>query len=90
MSANGKFYQAQKSLSEQTTKALFSLNSLFEKVHLDLSERLKLFDSMVLPILMYGVEAWGFHSAPDAERAYLKFLKQVLSVRPQTTSAAIY
>ena len=45
---------------------------------------------MVLPILMYGVEAWGFHSAPDAERVYLKFLKQVLSVRPQTTNAAVY
>ena len=39
LSANGKFYQAQKSLSEQATKALFSLNSLFEKVHLDLSEK---------------------------------------------------
>ena len=45
---------------------------------------------MVLPILMYGVEAWGFHSAPDAERVFLKFLKQVLSVRPQTTNAAVY
>ena len=31
LSANGKFYQPQKSLSEQATKALFSLNSFFEK-----------------------------------------------------------
>ena len=45
---------------------------------------------MVMPILMYGVEAWGFHSSPDAERAYLKFLKHMLSVRPQTTNAAVY
>ena len=90
LSANGKFYQAQKSLSEQATKALFSLNSLFEKVRLDLSEKLKLFHSMVIPILMYGVEAWGFHSAPDAERVYSKFLKRMLSVRPKTTNAAVY
>ena len=90
LSANGKFYQAQKSLSEQATKALFSLNSLFEKVHLDLSEKFKLFDSMVMPILMYGAEAWGFHSAPEAERVYLKFLKRMLSVRPQTANAAVY
>ena len=41
LSANGKFYQAQKSLSEQAKKALFSLNSLFETVHLDLSEKFK-------------------------------------------------
>ena len=90
LAANGKFYQAQKSLSEQATKTLFSLNSLFEKVHLDISEKLKLFDSMIMPILMYGAEAWGFHGAPDAERVYTKFLKRMLCVRPQTTNAAVY
>ena len=90
LSATCKFYQAQKSLSEQATKALFSLNSLFDKVHLDLSEKLKLFDSMVMPLLMYGAEAWGFHRALDAERVYLKFLKRMLSVRPQTANTAVY
>ena len=51
LSFNGKFYQTQKSLSEQATKALFSLNSLFEVLSLNISEKIKLFDSMVLPIL---------------------------------------
>ncbi|MCG8046840.1 MAG: reverse transcriptase family protein, partial [Candidatus Thiodiazotropha endolucinida] len=81
LSSNGKFYQAQKSLSEQATKALFSLNSLFQKVNLDLTEKIKLFDSMIMPVLMYGGETWGFHTAPDVERIHLKFLKQILSVR---------
>ena len=31
LSSNEKFYRAQKSLAEQATKALFSLNKLFEK-----------------------------------------------------------
>ena len=31
LSSNGKFYQAQKALAEQATKALFSFNKLFEK-----------------------------------------------------------
>ncbi len=32
LSSNGKFFQAQKHLSEQATKDIFSLNSLFDKV----------------------------------------------------------
>ena len=71
-------------------QSIVSLNSLFEKVHLDISEKLNLFDSMIMPILMYGAEAWGFHGAPDAERVNTKFLKRMLSVRPQTTNAAVY
>ena len=45
---------------------------------------------MIMPILMYGAEAWGFNGAPDVERVYTKFLKRMLSVRPQTTNAAVY
>ena len=32
----------------------------------------------------------GFHKAPDVERVYLKFLKQVLKVRQQTPNSAVY
>ena len=90
LSSNGKFYQAQKSLSNQASKALFSLNSLFQKVSLNVSEKIKLFDAMILPILTYGSEIWGFHPAPDVERVHMKFLKQILGVRPQTSNVTIY
>ena len=56
LSSNGKFYQAQKALAEQATKALFSLNNLFDKIDLSISEKIKLFDSMILPRLVkFGV-----------------------------------
>ena len=90
LSSNGKFYQAQKALAEQATKALFSLNNLFDKIDLSISEKIKLFDSMILPILNYASEIWGFHPAPDIERVHLKFLKQILKVKSQTPSAAVY
>ena len=54
-------------------KALFSLNSLFNVVPLELSEKIKLFDTMIAPILNYGSEIWGFHNAPDIERVHIKF-----------------
>lgn len=90
VSFNGKFFQTQKSLAEQSMKALFSLNHLFSVVSLGITEKLKLFDAMILPILNYGSEIWGFHSAPNVERVYLKFLKQILGVRTQTCTAAVY
>ena len=71
LSSNGKFYQAQKALPEQATKALFSLNNLFDKIDLSISEKLKLFDSMIQPILNYASEIRGFHPAPDIERVHL-------------------
>jgi hypothetical protein len=90
LSSNGSFYQTQLSLSKQALKAMYSLNSLFEKVPMHITDKIKLFDSMVKPILMYGSEIWGFHKSPDVERVYLKFLKYLLCVRQQTTSSAVY
>ena len=65
LTANGKFYQTQKALATQANKALFSLNLLFEKVSLNVTEKLRLFDTMVLPVLTYGSEVWVFNAAPD-------------------------
>ena len=45
---------------------------------------------MVLPILNYGCEIWGFHPAPNVEAVHLKFLKQLLKLRSQTSSAMVY
>ena len=45
---------------------------------------------MTLPILNYASETCGFHPAPDIERVHLKFLKQILKVKSQTPSAAVY
>ena len=90
MSSNGNFHQTQKSLSEQSLKGLFPLNSVFDMISLDISDKVRLFDSMVLPILCYGSEVWGFHKAVDIERVHTNFLKQLLSARQQTSNVCIY
>ena len=90
LSSNGSFYQAQKSLSQQANRALYGLNSLFDSIQIDIPEKLKLFDSMISPILNYSSSVWGFHKAPDIERVHLKFLKQLLKVKQKTANAAIY
>lgn len=89
LSSNGNFYQAQKALSNQALKALYSIISLFDSIALNVTEKIRIFDSMVLPILIYSSEVLGFHKAPDIEKVHLKFLKQVLGVRQQTTTSAV-
>lgn len=88
--ANGCYYQTQKTYSKQIHKALYSLNKLFGIVSLNINEKMKLFNSMISPVLNYGAEIWGFHKSPDIERVYVKFLKQILNVRQQTTHVSVY
>ena len=90
VSSNGKFYQAQKHLSEQALKAMFALKNVFDSNVLCVKDKLKLFESLIQPILMYGCEIWGFHKADDIEKVHIKFLKQVLGVRRQTCNLAVY
>jgi hypothetical protein len=77
-------------VSEQASKALFSLYRLFDHVILTIADKLKLFDCMILPILNYGCEMWGFHCASDVENVHLRFLRYLRGVKQQTNSAAVY
>jgi hypothetical protein len=70
---NGQFYKAQKCLASQANKALFSLNGLFDVMPLAITEKVKLFDTMVSPILSYSSEIWGFHSSPNIENVHINF-----------------
>ena len=45
---------------------------------------------MVVPILNYSSEVWGFHSGADVERVHLKFLKNLLGVKRSTQNDFIY
>ena len=47
ISSNGTFFQAQKHLSEQASKALFALRNLFDGKMLCIEDKIKLFDSLV-------------------------------------------
>lgn len=76
LTTSGSFFHTQKVLAQQDMKALFSLNSLFDVLPLHITEKIRLFDSMVAPILNYGAEVWGFHAAPEIERCTLNFLNK--------------
>ena len=49
-----------------------------------------LFDKLILPILNYCSEVWGFIQANTVERVHLHFLKKVLGVKKSTQNDFIY
>ena len=88
---NGQNYQTQLALSEQANKAVFQLHKNISSFSsMPVSNILDLFDKLIVPILNYGSEVWGFHQAQDIERVHLSFCKRVLGVKKSTQNDFIY
>ena len=74
----------------QAHRALFAIKTKKEKFNLPIDIVLDLFDKMILPILLYGCEIWGFEHLDPIEVFYRKFLKYILKVNRQTTNCMVY
>ncbi len=48
-----------------------------------------LFDKMIVPILLYGAEVWGYTIRPDIENVHIKFCKYILGVSRNTSNCAV-
>ena len=61
ITTNGHFHKAEHQLSNQVNKALFSLKAAIKNLQYpSVTVSLKPFDAMIIPILCYGCEIWGF------------------------------
>ena len=85
----GSFIHAVRALNEQAQKAYHTLLKVFDKVSLDIKTKVSLFDSLVLPILLYGAEVWGVYSFKDIDKLHVRFLKYLLGVKQQTPNFAV-
>ena len=83
------FIHAVRALNEQAQKAYHTLLKVFDKVSLDIKTKVSLFDSLVLPILLYGAEIWGVYSFKDIDKLHVRFLKYLLGVKQQTPNFAV-
>lgn len=43
--------------------------------------QLDLFDKVVVPVLLYACEVWGYENIEIIERVHLKFLKHILNLK---------
>ena len=87
---NGTFFETRKKLVEQANKALYCIYKLVRNESIPIDLQLKMFDSMIEPILLYGSEVWGYENLKVSEQIQFKFCKRILKVRNTTPHFMIY
>lgn len=91
LSPSGSFYRTFETLSGQAIKAIFKLQSyLYKFTTVTVEHKLSLFDKLILPILNYGSQVWGFAEGQSLELIHTKFCKRILGVRQQTQNNFVY
>lgn len=87
---NGNWFRTQKRIAEHASYALHNLFALFNQIELSISEKCRLFDTLVGSILNYSAEVIGLHEAKDIELIHTKFCRWILHVRKSTNLTGLY
>ena len=93
-SKNCSFTQTLEELSCKAKRAIYSLFSKIPPKLASIKTMLKLFDTCIIPILLYGSEVWGPFMNHDwvkwdstqTEKIHTQFLKRLLGVNRSTTN----
>ena len=67
--------------------------SLLRKIsclQLEIDTQLVLFDSLILPVLLYGCELWGHEITTELEKIHTKFCKNMLYLNRSTSTVMLY
>ena len=90
MNYNGKYSKAIEKQISQASRASFSLRAKAAKFKLPLDILFSLFDALIIPILIYGSDIWGYSNIKEIEVFYKKFIKNSLKLNTQTTDCMVY
>lgn len=69
---------------------MYGVIKKIRQFNLPVTCQLELFDKMVVPVLLYGCEVWGFEKLDSIERVRLKFLKYILCLKSSTPNYMVY
>ena len=81
---NNKFKKAQINQICKAKRAMYSLMIKAKKLRLPVDIQLDLFDRLVVPILIYGCEVWGFENLKQIEIVHTQYCRYLLKVRKNT------
>ena len=82
---------ATKTLASQANKVLIIIKRIQYKCgNIPFDVFCDIFDTMVVPILCYGSEIWGFEYCENIEKVQRRFIKYYLGVGSKTSNVAIY
>ena len=86
----GQFFKARSRLTEQARKASFAVIRKIRKRDLPCDVQLKIFDAMIAPILLYGLEVWGCENCEIIEAFHFRFCKNMLKLKSSTPRVMVY
>ena len=89
-SYNGRFLKNNQRMVKQARKAMFFELRKSRKLQLPIDLQLQLFDSMIVPILLFGSEVTGFENSDILERLCTQFYKIILNVKKSTPNCILY
>jgi hypothetical protein len=86
----GRYNGAVNNLIRQANKSSIALHRRIRTLNLLPDISMELYDSLVVPILLYGVDVWGDITSDMLEREHLRCCKYTLSVKKSTTINMVY
>ena len=90
ISSRNVWGKAVSTLADQARKAMSSIFRMIRNTcTLPFKEYFKLFDTMILPVLTYGAEIWGYRMYNVAERVQLKYCKAFMGVKSSTADVCV-
>jgi hypothetical protein len=82
--------KARAKLMDQARKALYCLYRKLRNISIPIDLQLKLFDTLILPILTYGCEIWCYGNTKQLEKIHLQFCRNILGARTTTPNFMTY
>ena len=89
-SSSGRFALHLANRVSASRKAVFSLLQKIRKFQLPIDLSLYLFDMLIVPVMFYGIEVWGYENLEQFEKIHLKFCKDLLHLRESTANCMVY
>ncbi len=86
---NNKMNIAQKDLNDRASRAMFALLKKCNSLSLPPDIMVDLFDKMLLPIITYGSDIWGFEIKEFIHRFQTKYYKRVFNLNKSTPTFLI-
>ena len=86
---NNNFNKGISILKNQASRAMFSLIKKSRRLGLDFDVQLQLFDGLILPIMLYGCEVWGFKKVEILEKLQLQYCTILLNMKKCTPNVMV-
>ena len=86
---NGTFQKAKAKQARQARKASYSLITKIKQLNLTFEVSIELFERLVIPILLYGSEIWGYEDPKQVEIMLNKTMRRFMKLHKTTPMCMI-